>query len=123
MKQQHVYPASQRRQDVVDHGPRIVCLCGSTKFKDQFLEEAKRITMTGSIVLSVGWFSHQDEAKPTREEKAKLDVLHLHKIDLCHEVRVVDVDKYIGESTEREIAYARSIGRPITYLSEEEFSG
>ena len=117
MDQQQKYPACPRRQDVVDYGPRIVCLCGSTKFKEEFLAEAKRLTMDGNIVLSVGWFSHQDEDKPTREEKAKLDILHLHKIDLCHVVHVIDVGGYVGESTEREIAYARSINRPITYMS------
>ena len=51
-----------------------------------------------------------------------LDELHLRKIDLSDEVWVLDVGGYIGESTSNEIAYAKSLGKPITLLSESEFS-
>lgn len=37
---------------------KIITLCGSTKFKEQFLLEQKRLTLEGNIVISVGLFGH-----------------------------------------------------------------
>jgi hypothetical protein len=39
--------------------PKIVCLCGSTKFKDLFIRHQERLTLQGCIVLSVGLFGHK----------------------------------------------------------------
>jgi hypothetical protein len=102
--------------------PRIVCLCGSTRFRDEFTEANCRETMLGSIVLSVGFFVHSQGSESgesmvcSSEEKIRLDWLHRRKIDLCDEVLVLNVGGYIGSSTASEIAYAKEIGRPIRYL-------
>ncbi len=37
---------------------KIITLCGSTKFKDAFMEAQKRLTLEGNIVISVGMFGH-----------------------------------------------------------------
>lgn len=97
--------------------PRIVCLCGSTRFKQAFIEANFRETMAGRIVLSVGWYSHADAVvyRPSAEEKAALDELHLCKIDLADEVLAINVGGYIGESTRRELIHARSLGKPIRW--------
>ena len=34
----------------------VVTLCGSTRFKDEFYEAQKRLTLEGNIVISVGLF-------------------------------------------------------------------
>jgi hypothetical protein len=101
--------------------PTVVCLCGSTRFKAEFIEANFRETMAGRIVLSVGWYSHADNDvyNPTAAEKADLDRLHLRKIDLADELLVVDVGGYVGESTAREIAHAASLGKRIRRWSEE----
>lgn len=96
--------------------PTVVCLCGSTKFKKEFLEAQFRETLAGKIVLSVARFAHTDGIKHSRLEKAKLDVLHLRKIDLADEILVINHCLYIGESTEREIEYAWSTGKKVRYL-------
>lgn len=102
----------------IETRPTIICLCGSTRFKQQFIEANFRETMAGKIVLSVGWFSHADSEiyAPTEEEKRMLDEVYLHKIDLADEVLVLNVDDYVGESTAREIAYAKSKGKIIRWL-------
>lgn len=87
-------------------GPTIVCLCGSTRFKEEFLAQQKRLTLEGKIFLTVGFFGHVDEIKPTVEEKIKLDELHLRKIDLADEILVINPGGYVGDSTRREIMYA-----------------
>lgn len=102
--------------------PRIVCLCGSTRFKDAFDEANYQETMAGRIVLSVGFYMHAsgnrhgESVGATPEQKKALDELHLRKIDLSDEVLVLNVGGYIGESTGREIEYASVTGKPIRYL-------
>lgn len=76
--------------------PRIVCLCGSTRFHKEYIEANYTETMAGRIVLSVGFYPHSSEVHgegvgATSEEKAKLDELHLAKIDLADEILVLNV--------------------------------
>lgn len=98
--------------------PTVVTLCGSTRFKQQFIEANYRETMAGRICISVGWFSHADAEiyAPTPEEKAALDELHKRKIDISDEILVLNVGGYIGESTRGEIDYARAAGKGVRYL-------
>ena len=96
--------------------PRIICLCGSTRFKAEFEAANRDLTLDGKIVLSVGLFGHHEGLDMTGPVKANLDELHLRKIDLADEVLVINPEGYIGESTTREIAYAESTGTPIRYL-------
>ena len=96
---------------------KIVTLCGSTRFKDAFLEAQKNLSLQGNIVISVGLFGHSgDEEVWKPGVKERLDEMHLRKIDLADEIFVINVGGYIGESTRREIAYARSTGKPVRYL-------
>lgn len=103
--------------------PEIVCLCGSTRFKDEFREENARLTLEGKIVLSVGFFHHSDgipdDAEGAMDEsgewKRKVDHLHFRKIDLADRVHVINPGGYIGDSTENELEYARENDVPITW--------
>lgn len=100
--------------------PTTVCLCGSTRFFETFQEASLQETVAGKIVLSIGCnlrSDHQLWADPAERDsiKARLDELHLRKIDMADEVLVLNVGGYIGDSTRREVAYAESIGRPIRY--------
>lgn len=99
--------------------PRIVCLCGSTRFSEAYRDAELRETLAGHIVLSIGCNTRSDEdlaRAGTTIDKEQLDILHLYKIDLCHEVLVLNVGGYIGESTRREIAYAERMGKLIRWL-------
>lgn len=98
--------------------PKIVVLCGSTRFMDTFTEANVREALAGNIVLSV--VAIEDRVNPLEPDVRRgLDELHLRKIDLADEVLVIDVDQYVGEATTREIAYAQSLGKPIrSYFDE-----
>jgi len=98
---------------------KVITLCGSTRFRKEFEEINKKLTLEGNIVISVAWFSHSDDQTPTFDQKDLLDVVHLRKIDISDEIYVIDVDGYIGESTRKEIEYAQSKGKVIRYLSKE----
>lgn len=114
-------PAAEPAAEVANR-PRIVCLCGSTRFYEQFQRANYEETMAGRIVLSVGFYMHSPEAHHgqdfgcTPHQKAALDELHLRKIDLADEVLILNVGGYIGESTSRELAYAKQQGKVIRYL-------
>jgi hypothetical protein len=96
---------------------KVITLCGSTKFKDQFLAEQKRLTLEGNIVISVGLFGHSgDNEVWTEGTKEMLDDMHKRKIDLADEIFVINVDGYIGSSTKGEIEYAIEKNKPVNYL-------
>lgn len=102
--------------------PEIVVLCGSTRFMAQFTETNLQQTAAGRIVLSVGCNMkepHELWADPADAEalKPRLDALHKAKIRLAD--RVIVVGDYVGDSTRSEIAYARSLGKPIEFTHPE----
>ena len=95
----------------------VITLCGSTRFKDQFLETQKRLTLEGNIVISVGLFGHSgDDEVWTPGTKEMLDNMHKRKIDMADAIYVINVDGYIGESTRSEIEYATKQGKTVMYL-------
>ena len=107
---------------------KVITLCGSTRFKDAFMEAQKRLTLEGNIVISVGLFGHSgdnevwenmDEGTLTRT-KEMLDDMHKRKIDMADEIYVINVGGYIGSSTRSEIEYAKSTGKTVRYLEEKE---
>lgn len=94
----------------------VITLCGSTKFKDEFIEAQKQLTLQGNIVISVGLFGHSgDNEVRTEYIKEMLDDMHKRKIDMSDEIVVINKYDYIGKSTESEINYAKSHGKKITY--------
>lgn len=98
---------------------KVITLCGSTKFKEQYLEVQKRLTLEGNIVISVGLFGHSgDDEVWTEGTKVMLDDMHKRKIDMADEIFVINVGGYIGDSTCGEIAYAESHGIGVRYLEE-----
>lgn len=105
---------------------KVITLCGSTRFKDQFMEAQKRLTLEGNIVISVGLFGHSgdnevwedmDEGTLTKT-KEMLDDMHKRKIDMADEIFVINVGGYIGDSTRSEIDYALKHGKIIRYLED-----
>ena len=96
---------------------KVITLCGSTRFKDQFLAEQKRLTLEGNIVISVGLFGHSGDSEVWSEgTKEMLDDMLKLKIDMADEIFVINVGGYIGNSTASEIAYATMTGKPVNYL-------
>ncbi len=104
----------------------VITLCGSTRFKDEFIKTQKKLTLEGNIVISVGLFGHSgdqevwesmDEGTLTKT-KEMLDDMHKRKIDMADAIFVLNVGGYIGESTRSEIEYAYKHGKEVRYLEE-----
>jgi len=110
---------SLRRRSMMLHEgfPTIVCLCGSTRFMHQFQEAEYEETLAGRIVLTIGCDTKSDDMLRLGEGiKAKLDELHLRKVELADEVLVLNVGGYIGESTQRELDHAIRLGKRVRFL-------
>ena len=97
----------------------VITLCGSTRFKDEFIKAQKRLTLEGNIVISVGVFGHSGDEEGWKEgTKQMLDNMHKRKIDMADAIFVINVGGYIGDSTRSEIEYARKHGKNVMYLEE-----
>lgn len=119
-EKQNVYPRLSRlggnpHWTLIETGGRrkIVCLCGSTRFKDQFKEAYLNESLKGHIVLTVSCF--RDEYELSQEEKERVDGLHLDRIRLSDDVLFINVDGYIGESSKKELAFAKELGKVIRF--------
>lgn len=96
----------------VIEGPTVVCLCGSLRFHALLQSERRRLTALGVIVLAPEVI---DEELTPAKRKA-LGELHLRRIDLADEVRVVSEGGYIGSATRHEIEYAREAGKAVSFV-------
>lgn len=105
---------------------KVVTLCGSTRFKEQFMEAQKRLTLAGYIVISVGLFGHAGDQEvwdgmdegTLSKTKEMLDDMHKRKIDMADEIYVINVGGYIGDSTRSEIQYAEEHGKTVRYYED-----
>ena len=103
---------------------KVITLCGSTRFKDAFMEVQKKLTLEGNIVISVGLFGHSGDGEvwegmsedTLTATKRMLDDMHKRRIDMADEIFVINVGGYIGSSTRSEIEYAHATGNPVRYL-------
>jgi hypothetical protein len=101
----------------ISRKPEVICLCGSTRFMDEFRKQNLRLTLEGKIVLSVGCDTKSDDQLELSEnDKNRLDELHLRKIDLADKVLILNVDGYVGASTANEIRYAAAMRKRIDFL-------
>ena len=92
---------------------KVITLCGSMKFKDDFLREQKRLTLEGNIVLAPNMFELENI---TSNIKSMLDEMHKRKIDLADEVFVINKNSYVCSSTKSEIEYAQNLGKKINFM-------
>ena len=108
--------------------PKVICICGSTRFVDLHAIAKWEFETEGNICLMISylpqWYAEKkdyqghDHFAEQEGKKELLDELHLRKIDLADEIFVINKDGYIGESTFNEIEYAIKQGKPIKYLEE-----
>lgn len=99
---------------------KVITLCGSTKFKKEFEQANRYLTLKGNIVISLAFFEQSEGIEITKEQEELFGEIHLRKIDMSDEIYVIDVGGYIGSSTRKEIEYAIENGKMITFYSKSE---
>ncbi len=100
--------------------PKVICICGSSKFKAQILGITQRETLKGRIAINHGFFHHQDLVPLSDEQKNNLDTLMFRKIDISDEIFIVNVNGYMGKTTIAAIEYARQMNKPVHFLEDPE---
>lgn len=95
----------------------IITLCGSTKFKDDFIRIQKQLTLEGNIILTVGLYGHSGDNEVWNPGvKEMMDDMHKRRILMSDEIYVINKNNYIGESTKSEIEFAKKYNKKITYM-------
>ena len=94
----------------------IITLCGSIKFKDEFIKVQEKLTLDGNIVFTPNFFNNIRKEDIDEKMKKMLDEMHKQKIDMSDEIYIINLGGYIGESTKTEIEYAKTKGKNISYL-------
>ena len=94
----------------------IITLCGSIKFKAEFIKVQEKLTLDGNIIFTPNFFNNIRKEDIDEKMKKMLDEMHKQKIDMSDEIYVINVGGYIGESTKTEIEYAKTKGKKISYL-------
>jgi len=109
---------AKHMDELLAHKPRkVITLCGSTRFKDDFIEQMKRLTLEGNIVITVGLFGHSGDGEAMEEStKIMLDEMHKDKISMSDAIFVINKGGYIGSSTKSEIEFARMNHKEILYM-------
>ncbi len=95
---------------------KVITLCGSTKFEDEFKNIQKKLTLEGNIVISVVFCNSCDNEVFDTSTKEMLDDMHKRKIDMADEIFVINKNGYIGSSTKSEIEYALKTNKKVNYL-------
>ena len=96
--------------------PRVITLCGSTRFMNEFEKANTRLTLQGNVVFSVATTAYEGSQNVSDEQKKLLDKVHFEKIRLSDEIFVINVGGYVGPSTKREIELAKRTGKKIRFL-------
>lgn len=92
---------------------KVVTICGSMKFKEKMMEVAKELEIKNEYVVIQCIYSND---KFNEKEKQILAKLHYDKIKISDAIYVININGYIGESTAKEIEYAKKLGNEIIYL-------
>ncbi len=108
--------------------PKVVVLCGSSKFVDimavcAWLIERDEKAISMGLHLLPGWYCREripDHLAEHEGVAAEMDALHLRKIDLADEIFVVNFNDYIGSSTTNEVNYAKEHGKNVRWFTHDE---
>ncbi len=96
---------------------KIVTLCGSLKFKKEMMKVAEKMALDGYCILTPV-YPVSENIERTEEQLIKLKEAHFKRIELSDAILVVDINNYIGDSTNLEIDYAKKLGKEIIYYTD-----
>lgn len=95
---------------------KIITICGSLKYQDVMVKKNIDLSLQGNIVLMP--ILPCNDKEYTKEEIVKLGKIHLEKIKISDAIYVVNVNKYVGDGTKKEIEYAKNLNKEVIYLEE-----
>lgn len=93
---------------------KVISLCGSLKFKKEMMEIAEKMGLEGNCILTPV-YPILENFERTEEQLKKLKEAQFKRIELSDAILLVNVNNYIGNSTNLEIEYAKKLGKEIIY--------
>ena len=96
---------------------KIITLCGSLKFQKEMMIVAEKMALDGNCILTPV-FPILEEVEKTEEQIKKLKEAHFKRIEISDAILVVNINNYIGKSTNLEIEYAKTLGKEILYYTD-----
>ena len=96
---------------------KIITVCGSLKFKNEMMTIAEKMALEGDCILTPV-YPVLKNVKRTEKQLIKLKEEHFKRIELADAILVVNVNNYIGDSTNLEIEYAKEQGKEIMYYTD-----
>ena len=96
---------------------KIITLCGSLKFQKEMMIVAEKMALEGNCILTPV-YPILEEVEKTEEQMAKLKEAHFKRIEISDAILVVNVNNYIGKSTNLEIEYAKTLEKEILYYTD-----
>lgn len=97
---------------------KIITVCGSLKFKDEIMKMTEKMALQGNCMLSMIYPTNSDMRSYTEEEKEILAKMHKERIKISNAILVVNVNNYIGSSTQSEIELAKNLNKEIIYYTD-----
>jgi len=96
---------------------KIITLCGSLKFENEMMIIAEKMALEGYCILTPV-YPVLENVERTEEQLMKFKEEHFKRIELSDAILVVNVNNYIGNSTNLEIKYAKKLGKEIIYYTD-----
>ena len=96
---------------------KIITLCGSLKFQHEMMIIAEKLALEGNCILTPT-YPVLENIEMTKEQILKLKDAHFKRIELSDAIFVVNVNNYIGNSTNLEIEYAKKLKKEIIYYTD-----
>ena len=96
---------------------KIITMCGSLEFQKEMMKVAEKIALDGYCVLTPV-YPVSENMERTKEQLINLKEAHFKRIELSDAILVVNINNYIGDSTNLEIDYAKKLGKKIIYYTD-----
>lgn len=97
---------------------KIITVCGSYRFKKEMTEITEKMALKGNCMITPIELTRHNKDAYTEEEALMIDKMHKEKIKLSDAILVVNVNGYIGNSTNSEIEYAKLLNKEILYYTD-----
>ena len=95
---------------------KIITICGSLKYQNHMMILAEKLAKEGHCILTPIYLTN-NQKEITNEQLELLKKEHLKRIELSDAIVVVNVNNYIGKSTQLEIEYAKKLNKEILYYT------
>lgn len=96
---------------------KIITLCGSLRYKNAMMSIAEKMALEGNCILTPVYPVLEDYDR-TDEQLMKLKEAHFKRIELSDAILVVNINNYVGKSTNLEIEYAKKLDKEIIYYTD-----